>query len=156
MITTCWDAGVHCSECGNLIELGSDMMYGRCMDCGRKTAQARNAEPASPQETLALARELLAAQGRIVFTRPQLRTLIALARSGEGFVPVRRPDKSCPTRWYGRLAGWDPARVERGLTAEETAGLWLDYLDVGRVPPVRHSDLSRLLESIDACAPAVG
>lgn len=157
MITTNWDSGVSCRDCGAVIELGDEMLYGRCLACGRAAALQRNAAPAAPEQTLAMARDLLSRPGRIVLTRRQLRSLLSLlSASVPDFEPVRRPDRGSGKRWYGRLSGWDPARVERGLSVQETAGLFADYLDVGRIPPVRHEQLARIVTAIESASAMAG
>ena len=147
MIVTNWEAGTACTGCGDPIELGQEMLYGRCMPCGQLAARTRSDAPGDPLEC---AREALGKPGRIILTRRHMRSLIELARSDDGFCPVRRPDRDGSPPWYGRVRGWSPGRVARGLTAQETAGLWLDYLDSGRVPPVIREDLGRLVEAISA------
>ena len=47
-----------------------------------------------------------------------------------------------------------PGRVAAGLSAPEVAGLWLDFLDVGRMPPIRYADVESLVGAIQG-VPAV-
>lgn len=146
MLSTCWETGLSCPVCENEIGLGEEMLYGRHVRCAREVARDKR-EAASASDVLDTAREQLAVRGRIMLSRAQLRELIALViAANPGFTLVRRPDRQAgPMQWYGRIAGWDPARVKAGLSAPEVAGLWADYLDVGRTPPIRHSDLSAIL-----------
>ncbi len=134
-------------------DASEEVLYGRCLSCAQKASRARREAASAPESVLSSAREQLSRPGRIVLGRREVRTLIELACSSPGFVPIRRPDKRPATRWYARLAGWDVSRVENGLTAPEVAGFWLDFLDVGRAPPVSHENLARLIEVIDAQGP---
>lgn len=149
MITVCWETGLLCSACDGEIILGEEILYGQHLVCAREIAEARR-QDALGQGTLTAALGQLEAGGRIMLTRSQLRELVTLAcAADELFAPVRRPDKALgPMQWYGRMTGWDPARVAAGLSAAEVAGLWLDYMDVGRTPPIRHRDLSVIIAVI--------
>lgn len=149
MLTTCWETGITCPGCSTEIMVGADMLYGQHLACARKAAENRR-KVAGSQETLSAAQLTLQAGGRIMLTRTQLRALVTLAcQSDPEFTPVRRPDKGHgPMQWYGRITGWSPARVAAGLSAPEAAGLWLDYMDVGRTPPISRRDLSGILAVI--------
>jgi hypothetical protein len=52
------------------------------------------------------------------------------------------------------MAGWSAERVKGGLAASEVAGMWLDFLDAGRMPPLRGGDLSVIMDVVDAQVPA--
>lgn len=149
MLTTCWEAGILCPACGGEIILGADMLYGKHLGCARQAAEERR-ETATAAGAMEAAALQLAAGGRIMLTRAQLRELVTRAcQADPAFAPVRRPDKALgPMQWYGRLTGWSPQRVAAGLSAAEVAGLWLDYLDVGRTPPVKGRDLSVIITVI--------
>lgn len=146
MMTQCWEEGLTCRGCGKLIPLGGDMLYKQHPSCARRAAEDRRTTATEDGDVVAVARLRLAAKGRIVLTRKQLRELITLA----AVVPVHKPDLGRGRmEWYSRLSGWDPARLERGLTPAEVAGLWEDHLDIGRMPAIRHQDLSQILTAID-------
>jgi hypothetical protein len=146
------------------MELGEELLYGRCLLCaqearqapgslslaGRSPLGARLLARQEMDDIVSSVRDRLAVPGRIVLTRREIRAVITLVTEADpSFEPVRRPDKGRPaTRWYAKLAGWDVSRVERGLTAQEAAGFWLDSLEVGRVPPVSHAWLDALLAVI--------
>lgn len=122
------------------------MLYGKHLECARGAAQGKRSAAGEAEDVVQVARRRLAARGRIVLTGRQLRELITLA----GAEPVRRPDRvRPPCGWYSRMTGWSLDRVEAGLSAAEAAGLWLDHLDVGRQPPLRHQDLEAVLGAIE-------
>lgn len=151
MLSTCWESGLKCSICNQEIQYGADVLYGDHPECRRGEAARRRAHD---DGVLGEARDWLGTTGRITPAPGQLRALVALARSA-GLVPVHRPDlRGGPCRWYGRVAGWSPARVQAGLSAAEAAGLWEDFLEVGRMPPVKRADISALVGVIDAAVPA--
>lgn len=159
--TTVWESGLTCdgSECGREFVLGEEFIfwYGQklCQPCAAKDAAGRRVAACESEDVLDVARRHLDAGGRVILTRRQLRELIALACAGPSFTPVRKPDAGHGRKqWYGRLAGWDARRVAAGLSAEEVAGLWSDFLDVGRMPPIRHSDVASLVTAIGAPAAA--
>lgn len=149
MLTTCWETGLACPSCGEEIILGEEMLYGRHLSCARQAAEDKH-KTARGRTALEVAVAQLEAGGRIMLSRAQLRDLVNQAcQSGLPFAPVRRPDKALgPMHWYGRITGWSPARVAAGLSAPEVAGLWLDYMDVGRTPPVKNRDLSAIISVI--------
>jgi hypothetical protein len=94
------------------------------------------------------ARRLLASGSRVILTRRQLRSLVALAVAA-GVVPVRRPDAGHGRQqWYSRMSGWAAERVQAGLDAAHVTGLWLDFLDAGRMPPLRGRDLAVIVAVI--------
>lgn len=151
MLSQCWEEGLTCRGCGLPIPLAGDMLYGKHLECARGAAQGKRSAAGEAEDVLEVARQKLAARGRVVLTGRQLRGLIVLA----GVKPVRRPDKARSTAgWYSRMSGWSLERVEAGLSAAEAAGLWLDHLDVGRQPPIRHADLEAVLGAIDAVTTA--
>jgi hypothetical protein len=141
LITTCWEPGTRCAACGVEFVYGEEMLHGRHISCARERAESRD----EGEDAVELARGKLAGPGRIVFTARQLRALITAA----AVQPVRRPDAGRKVPVYGRVSGWSAERVAAGLSAPEVAGLWLDFLDIGKIPPVRHSDLEVLLAAID-------
>lgn len=147
MLSQCWEEGLTCRECEQPIPLASEMLYGKHLECARGAARDKRSAAGEAEDVVEVAQRRLAAKGRIVLTGRQLRGLIVLA----GIRPVRRPDKvRGPDGWYSRMTGWSPERVEAGLSAAEAAGLWLDHLDVGRQPPLRHADLEAVLGAIEA------
>jgi hypothetical protein len=149
LLSQCWEEGLTCRACGLPIPLAGDMLYGKHLECARGAAQGRRTAAGEAEDVVEVARQRLANGGRVILTSRQLRGLVDLM----GEEPVRRPDKVRGTDgWYSRMAGWSKDRVESGLSAAEAAGLWLDHLDVGRQPPLRHSDLLRVLEAIDSAA----
>jgi len=151
VLSQCWEEGLTCRACGLPIPLAADMLYGKHLECARGAAQGKRSAAGEAEDVLEVARERLAARGRIVLTSRQLRSLIALS----GVNPVRRPDKTRPPcGWYSRMTGWSLERVEAGLSAAEVAGLWLDHLDVGRQPPLRHADLEAVLGAIGSVTTA--
>jgi hypothetical protein len=148
-----WDAGAACRSCAKEIPLGADMIYRQHVACAQAGALARRHAAGEGDDVVETARRRLAAKGRIVLTSRQLRQLIELS----GVVPVRRPDLGAGrVEWYGRLKGWTAERVDAGLTAPEVAGLWLDHLDIGRQPPIRHQDLDRMVQAIGSRDEAAG
>lgn len=142
------ETGITCDECGNEFTLGEEYLYfyGRKLHQGCASADA-TARRESDHDPVAEAREILASGSRVVLSRSQLRSLIgnAVAR---GLEPVRKPD-SGRQQWYGRLPGWSAARVNAGLSASEVAGMWSDFIDIGRMPPLRARDLSVIMDVID-------
>lgn len=145
---TARETGITCDQCGNEFILGEEYLYfyGRKLHQGCAAADAADRRE-SDNDAVTTARDLLASGSRIVLSRSQLRSLIgnAVAR---GLDPVRKPD-SGRQAWYGRLPGWSAARVKNGLAASEVAGMWSDFLDVGRMPPLRTADLAALMDVID-------
>ena len=159
--TIVWETGLTCDgpACGREFTLGEEILfwYGRklCQPCAAQDAASRREAAHEDEDVLAVARRLLDAGGRVILTRRQLRELITLACAGPSFAPVRKPDAGTGRRqWYGRMPGWATDRVAAGLCAPEVAGLWLDFLDVGRMPPIRYADVESLVEVIQA-VPAV-
>jgi hypothetical protein len=145
LLSQCWEEGLTCRGCGLPIPLAGDMLYGKHLECARGAARDKRSAAGEALDTVQMARERLETGGRIVLTSRQLRELVVLS----GVVPVRRPDKArTPGGWYSRLTGWSQERVEAGLSAAEAAGLWLDHLDVGRQPPLRHADLEAVLGAV--------
>lgn len=144
--TICWEEGLTCEGCHQPIKLGEEMLYKRHLGCARQRADAQRQDSGGTADILTVVREKLARGGRITLTAPQLRALAGCACQAPGFIPVRKPDAGTRQKWYGTLAGWSAARVQAGLSAPEIAGLYLDYLDTGRVPPLRAADLATLLE----------
>ena len=145
MLTQNWETGSVCRGCGREIILGEEMIYNKHLSCAQGAALQRRQDSGEDGDVVAEAHRRLAAKGRIVLTSRQLRQLIALS----GAEPVRRPDIGAGrVEWYGRLRGWTAERVAAGLTAAEVAGLWLDHLDIGRQPPIRHDDLDRIVSAI--------
>ena len=144
MLQNIWETGTKCKGCEREFALGEPAIYGRCLDCAKSRAETANA----PADAVAVAREKLAVQGRLTLTARQLRELVTRS----GLAPVRKPDAGRRLPLYGRMPGWSAARVAAGLSPEEAAGLWLDFLDVGKVPPIRHADLEKVLAAIDGAA----
>jgi hypothetical protein len=140
MLQNIWEPGTLCKGCKKEFGLGQEAIYGRCLDCAQGRAQAANVAV----DAVTVAREKLATPGRLTLTPRQLRELVKLA----DLTPVRKPDAGKRLVPYGRMAGWSAARVEAGLCPQEVVGLWLDFLDVGKVPPVRHADLEKVLAVI--------
>jgi hypothetical protein len=140
MLQNIWEPGTRCKGCDKEFGLGEEAIYGRCMDCAKGRAAIANA----PADAVAVAREKLAAPGRLTLTPRQLRELATRS----GLIPVRKPDAGKRLPPYSRMSGWSAARVEAGLSPEEVVGLWLDFLDIGKVPPVRHADLEKVLAAI--------
>lgn len=147
MITNCWEPGTKCSACGNEFGFGEEMIHGRHLSCARDRAAARDGD----EDVLELARQKLALPGRLTFTARQLRRLVELS----ALQPVRRPDAGRRLPLYGRMSGWSAERVAAGLSAPEIAGLWLDFLDAGKIPPVKHEWVAQVLAGISpVTAPA--
>lgn len=146
---TARETGITCDGCTAEFTLGEEYLYfyGRKLhqECASADAAARRVTDNDP---VTEARELLASGARVVLSRAQLRELIGVAVAS-GLEPVRRPDTG-RQQWYGRMAGWSKARVHAGLAASEVAGMWQDFLDAGRVPPLRHADLAALMDVIDS------
>jgi hypothetical protein len=153
-MATARETGISCDECGTEFRLFEEYAYyyGRKLHQGCASAEAagRRDEVSDP---VTAAREILAAGSRVVLNRAQLRALIALAVAC-GLEPVHKPD-SGRQAWYGRMPGWSAARVSSGLAASEAAGMWLDFLDAGRMPPLRGRDLSVIMDVIDSSASIV-
>lgn len=151
--TTVWEAGLTCDAdgCARVFVLGEEIIYwyGRKMHqaCVSKDAASRREAAGEGMDTLLVARQLLEAGGRVILTRRQLRSLVASAVAA-GLVPVRRPDTG-RQQWYGRMSGWSTERVAAGLSAPEVAGLWLDFLDAGRMPPLKSRDLAAIVAVIE-------
>lgn len=147
-MATARETGITCDECGDEFTLHEEYVYyyGRKLHqlCASVAAAEHRSEDDDP---VGAARALLESRARVVLSRAQLRALVALA-VGQGLEPVRKPD-SGRHQWYGRLAGWSADRVKAGLAASEAAGMWLDFLDAGRMPPLRTADLSALMDVID-------
>jgi hypothetical protein len=144
MLTNIWETGTRCKGCDREFGLGEEAIYGRCLDCAKGRAETANA----PADAVGIAREKLAAPGRLTLTPRQLRELIRLSV----LKPVRKPDAGKRLTPYGRMAGWSAARVAAGLSPEEVVGLWSDFLDMGKVPPVKHEDLEKVLAAIESAA----
>ena len=145
---TARETGITCDECQGEFVLGTEYFYWY----GRKLHQSCASEAAAGQReddhsAVEAARMILAAGTRVVLSRAQLRALVAAAVE-QGLEPVRKPDTG-RQQWYGRMPGWSAARVKKGLAASEAAGMWLDFLDAGRMPPLRGCDLSRMMDVID-------
>jgi hypothetical protein len=137
-----WEPGVICPGCGQEIAVGEQVLYGRHVACARTRANGATADP------VAAAQAALNAGGRVAIAKPALRALALLACEKTGAEPVRRPDKGLRgVRWYARIPGWTPARVEAGLDVPQISGMFLDALDVGRTPPVSHEHLKTLIEA---------
>lgn len=146
---TARETGITCDQCGNEFILHEEYVYyyGRKLhrSCASAAAAVHRAEDDDPVEK---ARLLLESRSRVVLSRAQLRALVALAVD-HGLEPVRKPD-SGRQQWYGRMAGWSAARVSAGLSAAEVVGMWSDFIDAGRMPPLRAADLSILMDVIDS------
>jgi hypothetical protein len=149
-ICTARETGITCEAdgCGGEFRLGEEYLYwyGRKLHqgCASADAAVRRGGQGDAAET---ARGLLASGARVVLSRSQLRDLIETAVA-MGLEPVRKPDTG-RQRWYGRMTGWSADRVHAGLAASEVAGLWSDFLDAGRMPPLRTADLAVLMDVID-------
>lgn len=145
---TARETGITCDQCGNEFTLGEEYLYfyGRKLHQGCASADAAARRDAD-DDPVAAARALLESGARIVLSRSQLRALVDLAVAG-GLEPVRKPDTG-RQQWYGRMPGWSAARVSAGLSASEVAGMWADFLDAGRMPPLRARDLSVIMDVID-------
>jgi hypothetical protein len=123
--------------------------YGRRLHQGCASADAA-ARRGTDNDPVTAAREILASGARVVLSRSQLRALVGIAVA-QGLEPVRKPDTG-RQQWYGRFPGWSAARVNAGLAASEAAGMWLDFLDAGRMPPLRGRDLAALMDVIEQAA----
>lgn len=147
--TTVWESGLTCDAegCGGEFRFGEEIIYwyGRKLHlrCAQADAISRREASGEDGDVMTAARHLLDSGARVILTRRQLRNLITLAQE-QGLEPVRKPDTG-RCQWYGRLHGWSAERVRAGLSAAEVAGLWLDFLDVGRMPPLRRADLEIIL-----------
>lgn len=145
---TARETGITCDECASEFVLCEEYVYyyGRKLHqgCASADAAARRDDGGDP---VAVAREILDAGTRVILTRSQIRALVARA-VGLGLVPVHKPDTG-RKQWYGRMPGWSAERVKGGLAASEVAGMWLDFVDIGRMPPLRLADLSVLMDVID-------
>jgi hypothetical protein len=145
-ISVNWDDDARCSACQGPIGLGEEMLYGRHLGCARSASAARR-QAATSTDVFATAQAQLGRPGHIQLTGGQLRELISAAQAA-GTALTRRPDKGKRCRWYARMGGWAEERVNAGLDAGEVAGMWADFLDTGRMPPIRHIDLEVLLEAV--------
>jgi hypothetical protein len=145
---TARETGITCDGCGTEFTLGEEYLYfyGRKLHQGCASADAA-ARRGTDSDPLTAARDILTAGSRVVLSRSQLRALVALA-VGRGLEPVRKPDTG-RRQWYGRMPGWSAERVKNGLAASEVAGMWLDFLDAGRMPPLRTCDLSVIMDVAD-------
>ena len=149
-ICTAREIGITCEAdgCGGEFALGEEYLYwyGRKLHqrCASADAAGRRDGDGDAADA---ARSILASGARVVLSRSQLRDLIGIA-VGLGLEPVRKPDTG-RQRWYGRMSGWSAERVHAGLAASEVAGLWSDFLDAGRMPPLRSGDLSVIMDVID-------
>jgi len=157
--TTVWESGLTCDleTCGGEFVLGEEIIYwyGRKLHprCAQADATSRREASGEGGDVMSAARQLLDSGARVILTRRQLRDLIGLTAE-QGLEPVRKPDTG-RCQWYGRMHGWAAERVRAGLTAAEVAGLWLDFLDAGRMPPLRGRDLSVIVELISSGDPPV-
>ena len=151
--TIVWEPGLTCDSetCGQEFVLGEEFVYwyGRKLHprCASQDAASRREAAGEGCDVLAVALRQLGAGTRIILTRRQLRDLITLACS-VGIVPVRKPDTGRHT-WYGRMHGWSAARVAAGLSAAEVAGMWLDFTEIGRMPPLRQADLIVITDAME-------
>jgi hypothetical protein len=152
---TVWESGLTCDApgCGGEFILGEEILwyYGRKLHqrCASQDAAGRRSAAGEDEPVLAVAGRQLEAGGRVILTRRQIRELTGMAAAVPGFEPVRKPDSGKGRRvWYGRMPGWDADRVHAGLAAPEVAGLWLDFLEAGRLPPLRAADVASLLGAI--------
>jgi hypothetical protein len=145
---TARETGITCEACEGEFVLGTEYVYfyGRRMHQGCASAEAASRRDADGDPVTA-AREILASGARVVLSRAQLRALVAIAVA-QGLEPVRKPDTGRQV-WFGRMAGWSSARVQAGLAASEVAGIWLDFMDAGRLPPLRRADLVTLMDVVD-------
>lgn len=152
MIRTNWEQGATCPACHQEVALGEETLYGKHLACARGRAEGRD-NGADFQAAYIAACGQLAVPGHISLTRRQLRLLLDRAVAG-GLSPVHRPDRGRGGPWYSRMAGWADERVRAGLDAGHVAGLWLDFLSVGRMPPLRHDDLNLILAAAEEPAGA--
>lgn len=149
-ICTAREIGITCDAdgCGGEFILGEEYLYwyGRKLHqgCANADAAGRRDEHGDAAET---ARAILASGARVVLSRAQLRNLIETA-VGLGLEPIRKPDTG-RQRWYGRMSGWSAERVHAGLAASEAVGMWMDFLDAGRMPPLRTRDLLVIMDVVD-------
>jgi hypothetical protein len=149
-ICTAREIGITCEAdgCGGEFALGEEYLYFYGNRLHQRCASADAAGRRDGDEDAAdAARSILASGSRVVLSRSQLRGLIAIVMK-LGLEPVRKPDTG-RQRWYGRMSGWSADRVNAGLAASEVAGLWQDFLDAGRMPPLRGRDLSVIMDVID-------
>lgn len=150
--TTVWESGLTCEaeECGREFALGEEIIwwYGQRLHQACASADAARRRQASGEDgdVMEAARSLLDSGARVILTRRQIRDLTALAVAA-GIEPVRKPDAG-RQQWYGRMPGWSAGRVRAGLGAAEVTGMWLDFLDAGRMPPLRGRDLSVMVDVI--------
>jgi hypothetical protein len=144
MIQTCWEEGVLCDACGQPILFGQEMLYGKHLSCAHDQAEAHQGVSGDLAGAIETARQKLATGGRLALSSRTLRILVRAA-CAHGIDPVRRPDARGRGPWYGRMHGWSARRVERGLSLPEVLGLWLDYIDSGRVPPLSHNHLRMVM-----------
>jgi hypothetical protein len=150
--TTVWESGLTCDAegCGGEFALGEEIIYwyGRKLhqSCAAADAACRRQASGEDGDVMTAAESLLSSGARVILTRRQLRDLIGLAAAA-GLEPVRKPD-SGRHQWYGRMPGWSASRVKAGLPAPEVAGMWLDFLEAGRMPPLRARDLSVIVAVI--------
>lgn len=153
-MATARETGITCDQCGTEFTLHEEFVYyyGRKLHqrCASAAAAGHREEDDDP---VTAARALLGAGARVVLSRAQLRALVGIAVTA-GLEPVRKPD-SGRQQWYGRMPGWSAARVHGGLAASEVAGLWLDFMDAGRMPPLRARDLSVIMDVVDQAASTV-
>jgi hypothetical protein len=151
---TAREPGITCDECKGEFILGTEYFYfyGRKLhqECASADAAARRDDGNDP---VTAARAILDAGTRVILTRAQLRALVARAVE-LGLEPVRKPDTG-RQQWYGRMPGWSANRVRGGLAASEVAGMWLDFVDAGRIPPLRGCDLSVIMDVIESSASIV-
>lgn len=150
-ISTARETGITCEAegCGGEFALGEEYLYWYGKKLHQRCASADAAGRRDGDGDAAdAARSILASGARVVLSRSQLRDLIAIA-VGLGLEPVRKPDTG-RQRWYGRMSGWSAERVHAGLAASEVAGMWSDFLDAGRMPPLRRMDLVALMDVISS------
>jgi len=151
---TAREPGITCDECKGEFILGDEYLYfyGRKLHqgCASADAAARRDDGHDP---VTAARAILDAGTRVILTRAQLRALVARAVE-LGLEPVRKPDTG-RQQWYGRMPGWSAERVKGGLAASEVAGMWLDFVEAGRMPPLRGCDLSVIMDVIESAASIV-
>lgn len=151
--TTVWEPGLTCDAeaCGGEFGIGDEIIYwyGQKLHpaCASAAAASRRQASGEDGDVMDAARAILSSGVRVVLTRRQLRDLVALAVKA-GIQPVRKPDAGQRKEWYGRMSGWSTARVRAGLPAPEVAGMWLDFLEVGRMPPLRSRDLEVMVNAI--------
>lgn len=151
-MATARETGITCDECEGEFVLHEEYVYyyGRKLHqrCASAAAAGHRENDGDPVRA---ARAMLDSGARVVLSRVQLRALIRLAVA-QGLEPVRKPDAGQRAQWYGRMSGWSAARVNAGLAASEVAGMWLDFMDIGRMPPLRARDLSVIMDVISADA----